>query len=268
MALVHELIRQHKKELTLYGWNNGIDFDMLIGCGLVKEAQSSYVGMANVGLAKNFRRAMQEHSIRFIEQSETTAIDKFRAGATGLSFAVSKAPLHNGMRVNEEYFKDIVCPFTGEKYVAMEAYHPDVAIMHAHRADKYGNVQLDPKRMMDNETDLLLVKSAKKVIVSEESIVDAPNLTVLPRLFVDYVVEAPYGAHPTGIYKYYDFDKAHLDHYARAGRDPEQIKAYLDEYVYGTKNEMEYLNKIGLKKLMDLRADSHSGISLRNRGEL
>ncbi len=258
MALVHELIRQNKKSLTLYGWNNSIDFDMLIGCGLVKEAQSSYVGMANVGLAKNFRRAMQEGMIRFVEQSETTAMDAFKAGSKGLTFAISKTPLHNGMRINEEFKHEIICPFTGEKYVAVEAYRPDVAIMHAHCADKYGNVQLDPKRMMDNETDIFLVKSAKKVIVSveqivsEDTIIQNPNLTVLPRLFVDYVVEAPYGAHPNSCDTRYDFDIEHARYYQECSNTAEGFKQYIQEYILDTKDWQGYLDKIGMEQLFKI----------------
>ena len=45
MALVREIVRQKKKDLTLYSWSAGMDFDMLIGGGCVKEAWSSYVGL-------------------------------------------------------------------------------------------------------------------------------------------------------------------------------------------------------------------------------
>src|SRR5699024_12473762 len=98
----------------------------------------------------------------------------------------------------------------------MKFYTPDVTIGNAHKDDIYGNVQLDEKRMMDNETDVLIAKSAKYVIVtveqivSEESIIDKANDTVLPRIFVDAVVEAPYGAHPTSCDTRYDFDIDHL----------------------------------------------------------
>src|SRR5665648_27161 len=81
MALIHEIIRQNKKNLTLYGWNNSIDFDMLIGCKVVKEANSSYVGLANVGVCKNFRRACENQEIRWVEHSETTAMDRLVAGS-------------------------------------------------------------------------------------------------------------------------------------------------------------------------------------------
>lgn len=255
MALVHELIRQNKRDLILYGWNNGIDFDMLIGYGCVKEAHSSYVGLSNVGMAKNFRRACQNHEIQYVEHSETTAMDRLVAGSQGLTFAISKTPLHNGMQIDESYQKEITCPFTGERYVAMKAWNPDFALIHGARADQYGNVQFDKRRMMDNETDIFMVKAAKKVIVSVEEIVSEEEIirtnerTVLPRLFVDYVVEAPYGAHPNSCDCRYDFDIQHAREYQKYCETQTGFMNYIQKYVLETRDFHDYLNLIGKERL-------------------
>ncbi|MGX8710197.1 CoA-transferase [Clostridium sp. KNHs216] len=250
MALIREIVRQKKKDLTLYSWSAGMDFDMLIGAGCVKEAWSSYVGMFNVGMAKNFRRAVEEHRIRFVDMSETCGMDKFRAAAFGLPFAISKTPLNSGLLKNPE-FKEIICPFTGEKLIAMEAFHPDFAIVHAHRADKYGNVQFDTVRMMDNEMDLYIARCAGKSILSveeivpEEEIIRTPTMTMLPKLYVDSVCCAPCGAHPNSCDTRYDFDLEHSHLYQECSETEEGFQKYLDEYVYGTKDEEEYLKKVG-----------------------
>ena len=255
MALVHEIIRQGKKDLIIMGWNNGIDFDMLIGAGCVREAHSSYVGLSNAGLAPNFRRALEGKKVKFIDHSETCAIDKFRAGATGAPYALSKTPLHNDLQKNAEYQTEVTDPFTGEKWIALQAFRPDVAIMHAHRADRYGNVQLDPLRMMDNETDILICKSADKVIVTVEEIVDeeevirTPAQTVLSKLFVDAVVLAPYGAHPNSCDLRYDFDIEHVRKYRDMSLTPEGFSQYLEQYVHSSGNWEDYLEKIGKNHL-------------------
>jgi len=251
MGLVREIVRQKKKDLILYSWSSGMDFDMLIGAGCVKEAWSSYCGLFNLGMAKNFRRAVEKQKIRFVDLSETCAMDKFRAGAFGLSFCISKVPLHTSLMENPEFQNIIKCPFTGEEYVAMEAFKPDYAIIHAHRADKYGNVQLEPIRMMDNEADILIAKSAKKVIVSVEQIVDEkviienPTWTVLPKLFVDAVVELPFGAHPNSCDTLYDFDLEHGRIYRDYSESEERFSEYLEKYIYSCKTHEDYLNKCG-----------------------
>lgn len=266
MAVVHEIIRQKKKDLTLLGWNSGIDFDMLIGAGCAKQAHSSYVGLSNLGLAPNFRRALQQDLIRYVDESETCAIDKFRAGAMGAPFAVSKTPLHNDLQKNTEYQTTIVDPFTGEVWVALKAFRPNVAAMHAHRADRFGNVQLDRRRMMDNETDMLICKSADKVIVTveeiveEEEIMKTPENTVLSKLFVDAVVLAPYGAHPHSCDLRYDFDMEHARFYRDMSATEEGFKQYLDKYVFSCKDWEAYLDKIGKEHLTKItRTDIAEG---------
>ncbi|MCD8350924.1 MAG: hypothetical protein LUC93_09985 [Planctomycetaceae bacterium] len=258
MALVREIVRQKKRDLTIYAWSAGMDFDMLIGAGCVKEAWSSYVGLFTAGMAKNFRRAVEQKKIRFVDISESCAMDKFRAGTFGLPYAISRVPLHSDLLKNPE-FKEVVCPFTGEKLVAMEAFKPDVSIIHAHRADTYGNVQLDTIRMMDNETDIYIARCGKHTIVSveelvpEEEIIRTPTQTMLPKLFIQTVCNVPHGAHPNSCDTRYDFDQAHADYYQECSATAEDFARYLDEFIYGTKNEDEYIEKLGGHELLEKR---------------
>lgn len=251
MALVREIARQKKKKLTLYSWSAGMDYDLLIGAGCVKEAWSSYCGLFQFGIAMNYRRGVESGEVRFVDLSETCAKDKFRAAAFGNTYCISKVPLHTSIMENPEFQNIVTCPFTGEEYVAMEAYHPDVAVIHAHRADKYGNVQLNPIRMMDNECDILIAKSAKKVIVSVEEIVDEsviienPTWTVLPKFFVDAVIEVPFGAHPNSCDTLYDFDLEHGRMYRESSETPEKFREYLNQYVYSCPENMDYIEKCG-----------------------
>jgi len=260
MALVREIVRQRKRDLTLYAWSAGMDFDMLIGAGCVREAWSSYVGLFTAGMAKNFRRAVERKKIRFVDLSETCAMDKFRAGTFGLPYAISRVPLHSGILKNPE-FKEVTCPFTGEKLVAMEAFAPDVSIIHAHRADTYGNVQFDAIRMMDNESDIFIARCGSHTIVSveeivpEEEIIRTPTQTMLPKVYVDSVCHVFHGAHPNSCDTRYDFDLAHAEYYQECASTEEGFARYLDEFVYGTKDEEEYIAKLGGQAEISRRLD-------------
>jgi len=80
--------------------------------------------------------------------------------------------------------------------------------------------------------------------------------TVIPGLFVSHVVELPFSAHPTSVYRTYDYDGGQLQAYVEATRTPETFRAYLDQYVYGVKDHWEYLERIGgLAHLSSLQAD-------------
>lgn len=52
MAVVQELIRAGRKNLTIVGCVNSIETDMLIGAVCVSAIETSYVGLEKYGLAK------------------------------------------------------------------------------------------------------------------------------------------------------------------------------------------------------------------------
>ena len=251
MALLYEIIRQGKKDLSLVGWNNGIDMDMLIGAGCVREIQTSYVGMGKHGLALNHRRAAQRGELAIFEESENTALERFRAAAMGISFIPSNGPLGSGLMRFQRETREITCPFTGKKMAALRASQPDVALIHMHRADVKGNLQLDTDRVQENVADAFIARSARKVIASVEEIVSTEEImksatnTVVPKFFVDAVVEVKWGAHPCCCDTRYDYDFGFLDTYYEATKDEASFEAFLKEYVFGVEDFDAYLKKVG-----------------------
>jgi glutaconate CoA-transferase subunit A len=252
MALVREIIRQGRRGLHLQGWNNGIDVDMLVGAGCAASVETAYVGLLFLGLAPSFRRACERGELEVIEHSETTALDMFRAGAMGAPFLPTKAPLGTDLMGANAHLARVQCPFTGAPLAAVRAARPDVAIIHAHRADRFGNVQLDARQWTDNTADVGIAKAARQVIASVECIVEddeicaTAHLTVLPRPFVTAVVEAPYGAHPCACDTRYGWDVAELRRYAGASRTDEGFAAYLRDRVFGAADHHGYLARTGV----------------------
>ena len=128
----------------------------------------------------------------------------YEAGAAGMPFAVFRGykgtdyPLHNS-RIGK-----ITCPFTGEEFAAIPSVRPDVAIIHAQRADRRGNVHISGIIGVQREA----VLAAKRTIVTVEEIVDdldtaKANSVVLPRFTISAVCEVPNGAHPSYAHGYY-----------------------------------------------------------------
>jgi glutaconate CoA-transferase subunit A len=258
MALIHEIIRQGRRDLKLQGWNNGIDMDMLIGAGCAASVETSYIGISAFGLALNYRRAAESGTLTVLEHSETTGIDMFRATVMGTTFFPTKTPLGSDLMRANPHLAEMTCPFTGERYAAVKAATPDVAILHAHTADRYGNVQLDAQRWQDNSMDVIVAKAARSVLVTVEQIVSVEyvlansHLTVLPRQFVTAVIEAPYGAHPTACDARYDYDLEEVGKYYTASKSPVSFSQYLRDRVMDRRDHWAYLEAIGLERLMQL----------------
>ncbi len=246
MALVREIVRQGIGHLHLVGREKGMDFDVLIGAGLVRKVTAAYIGLEELGLAPNFRRWVEAGQLEMDEQTCGSVINSLRAGSMGIPFLPVKGLWGSElMRVHQD-FKPIECPFTGERLIALPAINPDVALVHAQKADKYGNIQLKGSLF----EDALMAKAAKRVIVSVEEIVpleqikENPEETSIPYFLVDAVVELPRGAHPTSCYLYYASDRQHIQEYARKARSPESFRQYLEEYVLGPESHEKYLEKI------------------------
>jgi glutaconate CoA-transferase subunit A len=169
---------------------------------------------------------------------------RFRAAAMGLPFLPSLTMLGSDL-MGVGGSKTIACPYTGETLHAVPALFPDVALLHVHRADRFGNCQIDGYPHMD--ADLALAASTVLVtaeeIVSEDEIRRYPERTVIPAFAVDALVHVPSGAYPHECYGLYDADTEHFGVYVDGIRDhgATGVARYLDRYVYGPATHGEYL---------------------------
>jgi glutaconate CoA-transferase subunit A len=145
------------------------------------------------------------------------------------------------------------CPFTGETLCLVPALFPDVALLHVHRADRYGNCQIDGYPHMDAD----IARAATTVLVTAEEIIPEeeirrhPDRTVIPGFVVDAVVEVPFGAFPHECYGLYEADTAHFDAYVNeiTAKGMRGVSEYLDRYVYKPGNQEEYLALFGEEAL-------------------
>jgi glutaconate CoA-transferase subunit A len=152
--------------------------------------------------------------------------------------------------------KVIECPFTGKKFAAVPALWPDVAVIHVHEADMYGNAVFRGISIADME----LARAAKHLIITAERLVtnfsirSNPTATSIPFYLVDAVVEVPYGSYPGNMPYLYFSDEEHLAAWMKAEKDPKEFEKFLDHYIYGVSCFEEYLERCGgLKKLKELQ---------------
>jgi glutaconate CoA-transferase subunit A len=258
IAVAREIIRQGIRNLHLQSFTSDLEADMLVGAGCVRRVESVYTGLMGYGLAPNFRRAVEAGEVEAVDLPESAFAAKFRARGMGVPFGVTASLNGTDVARNLKEAKEITCPFTGRKVVALPAANPDVAIIHAHRADTAGNLQFDEIRPLEYFENVL---AAKKVIASVEEIVSVdytyanPEKTVVPGVFVGAVVRAPWGTHPEALEGKYNLDSAHLKMYLEHARDSRRFKEYLDKYIYSVETHIEYLNLIGLPRLLELQSD-------------
>lgn len=244
-ALIREVVRQGKKDLTVS--NLGITYGELL-VGNMKKLITPLLGGERYGGTRACAAAIEAGELEIEDYSMYTMALRYRAGAMGVPFLPTRSLLGSDLLTSPKV-REVNCPFTGEKLCAVPALQPDVALLHAQRADKYGNVQLEGPGW-----DLELARAAKKVIVTVEEIIPLelirrePFKTALPFIYVTAVVEAPYGAHPTECLGYYEVDEKHLLHFLKVTREKEAFAAYRQEYVFDLPDHTAYLRVCGLSK--------------------
>ncbi len=249
MALVRELIRQGRQELGVVCLVGGIPVDWLAAAGAMNRLVGAAVSMEQFGLCQRYRKAVEAGVIRVEELSETALNARLGAGARNLPFLPTRGLIGTDLIDVNDNLVMLDDPFGGPSVVACKALVPDVALVHAHKADRFGNIGYEPTALWP---DLgIMPKAATTVIVTVEEIVDSevlranPDRTVLPGFMVDAVVEAPYGAHPTSFYPRYGYDTGmHLE-WIGAARDDEAVAGFLEKYVTGPADHAAYLETVG-----------------------
>jgi glutaconate CoA-transferase, subunit A len=247
-AAGHEIIRQRRRDLTLCRLTPDLVYDQMIAAGCARKLVFSWAGNPGAGSLHAFRRAAEgkaDAPLELEEYSHFGMVARFSAGAARLPFWPLRDYRGTDLpRVNRR-IRSVSCPFTGDELAAVPALNPDVTIVHAQRADAEGNTQIWGLVGVQKEAAF----ASRRVIVVVEELVDAsviradPNRTLIPGFIVDAVVVEPWGAHPSYAQGYYDRDNDFYLRWEPISRDPARLAAYLDEFVYATRDRAAYLAK-------------------------
>jgi glutaconate CoA-transferase subunit A len=242
-AAAHEVIRQKRTKLTLIRMGADIIYDQMIGMGCAEKLIFSFAGNPGVGPLHRFRDAIQSGWPTHLEIEDHSHADmaaRYQAGASGLPFAVLRGYIGSELPKYNKLIRTVTCPFTGEVLTASRAITPDVAIIHAQKSDRVGNVLIQGITGVQKEA----VLAAKRSIVTVEEIVDslnAPlNACILPSWIVTYVCPVPGGAYPSYAHGYYPRDNAFCKAWDVISRDRDKFNAWMQKHVLATGGWSEF----------------------------
>jgi glutaconate CoA-transferase subunit A len=284
MAAVYEIIRQKIRNLHLYAHSNGQGVDELTGAGCIGKLEIAYGGNGRFApTCVRFRKAVQRGEILIEDYSNYQMTLRFLAGAMGVPFLPTRSSLGTDI-IAKWGFSEILRkedpgtpdqkmlvidnPFgswgDAPRVVLVPAINPDVAVIHAQKADRQGTARIHGLTFADVEQ----AKSAKILIVTCEELVesdvlrDDPDQNQIPFFCVDAVVHVPYGAYPTGCYRYYDYDPVYLNEYKKYAEDDSLYREYLDKFVYGVPDHQGLLDLVGEERIHAIMADPRTGYAV------
>jgi glutaconate CoA-transferase subunit A len=234
-AAGHEVIRQRRKHLTLIRMTPDLIYDQLIGMGCADKVVFSWGGNPGVGSLHRMRDAIENGwpgPLAYEEHSHAAMANAYEAGAAGLPFAVFRGYIGADLPKVNPNIRSVTCPYTGETLATVPAIRPDVAVVHALKADRAGNVLFEGIVGVQKQA----VLAAKRAIVTVEEIVDdfGPrnlNTVILPAWTVSAVVCVPGGAHPSYAQGYYKRDNAYYKRWDEISRDRDGFLAWMKANV-------------------------------------
>ena len=242
-AAGHEVIRQCRRNLTLIRMTPDLIYDQMIGAGCAKKLIFSWGGNPGVGSLHRLRDAVEQgwpSALEIEEYSHAGLSSAYVAGASNLPFAVLRGYAGSDLPRHNSQIRFIDCPFTHERLAAVPAARPDVAVIHAQKADRKGNVLLWGVLGVQKEA----VMAAKRSIVTVEEIVDDlqawPNACVLPSWVVSAVSCVPGGAHPSYAHGYYERDNRFYQAWDGIARTREAFQDWLKRLVLDTADFQEF----------------------------
>ncbi|MGA7325183.1 MAG: CoA-transferase [Rhodomicrobium sp.] len=234
-AAGHEVIRQGIKNLALIRMTPDLIYDQLIGVGLAEKLVFSWAGNPGIGSLHRMRDAVENgwpKPLTIEEHSHAAMANAFDAGAANLPFAVFRGYIGVDLPKVNKTIRQVTCPYTGEVLATVPALRPDVAIIHAQRADRAGNVLIEGILGVQKEA----VLAAKRSIVTVEEVVEdfgtrSPNAVILPAWTITAIAIVPGGAYPSYAHGYYKRANGFYKAWDAISRDRDSFTAWIRENV-------------------------------------
>lgn len=259
-AAGHEIIRQGRRDLTLIRMTPDVLYDQMVAAGIARKLIFSYLGNPGIGPLYCIRRAVEQGipgPLELEEYSHYGMVARYLAAASCLPFYPLRSYFGTDLPKINPDIRFIDDPYGSGQVAVVPPLRPQVAIIHAQRADADGNTHLWGLVGAQKEVAF----AAEKVVVVVEELVSPdvirsdPNRTLIPGMLVDAVVVEPFGAHPSYVQGYYDRDNSFYVEWDRISRDEAATKAWLEEWVLGVPDRTAYLAKLGEQALNRLRPD-------------
>jgi glutaconate CoA-transferase subunit A len=267
VAIVHEIVRQGARDLTLSFQSNSICCELLAGAMLldpnhvsIKRVELAWWGYEVIGIAPLLRYLAANGMIQLDDYTNYGMSARFKAGAMGIPFIPTRDHGGSDMELVNRG-RMIECPFTKKNVYLVSACHPDVGIVHVPAADKYGNARIFGALCTCPEIAQAAAHTimTAEQIIPTESIRQYPNLTEIPWVCVDALAEQPFGGYPGAVYGYYWFDmpeflsfRSICDEFRKTG-NKDKLKEWYDKYIFGCETFDDFMATRPYSKIKQLR---------------
>mgnify|MGYP000852742252 FL=1 len=245
-----EIMRQGKKGLQFIGSPN-TNQSYMINFGVCAYSHNSYIGAEMRGSDRNYSRQLKAGKVKILsEWSHGAMAQGFKAAQLGSPGVFSKQLLASDIIRYNPYVKVMQNPMRDDPdpVVFIPALYPDVTIIHVHACDKNGNARIYGPAV----NDIAIAAAARKVIITAEEIVPEIDIrynnkgVVIPFVYVDAVVELPFGAVPGNMPGCYYWSRQWWEKAMRyATLTDENMAEFMRNWVFDCRDQYDFVEKLG-----------------------
>jgi glutaconate CoA-transferase subunit A len=216
IALIKRILANGKKDFVFTSWGGGLPLELFLEANAVRKLIFCFSSLDIFGLAPRFREALEQKKIEVEEWTALAMAQALHAAHFNLPEMPFQIPAGSDLMTAGKFWKESSSSFSGEPIGQASRLDIDVLLLHAQRADRDGNIEIQGSRGFD----LSLLGAARKTLVTVEKVVEiatlgAPRSFLLPKEFVTAVAEVPWGAYPTSCLPYYSTDYQELLNYVQ-----------------------------------------------------
>lgn len=214
IAFVKELIRQGKQELSVIKTAGALDVDLLAAAKSLNAVYGGYIGFEMFGLAPSYRKGVQSGEITVHEHACASVIAGLRASIYGVPFQPINGFQGSDLPDLTGLVKKVICPFTSQETRVVQALRPDIAVIHVNTVDEKGNGYVEGALY----EDLIMVKAAKRIILTAEEIISSSDWQVTPQIpgfLVENIIQVEKGAAPGSCGSSYAIDEVEVSTYLK-----------------------------------------------------
>lgn len=252
IALIQQICKLGHKDLVFTSWGGGLALELLLDAGAIGKLIFCFSSLDIFGLSPLFRSALENQTIEVEEWSALAMIQGLHAAHFNLPEMPFQLPAGSDLMQQGDFWTSAESPFSRELVGQAKRLDVDFLLLHAQRADRLGNIEIQGARGLD----LSLLGASKQVLVTVEEIVEvgmlgAPLSFVLPHTFTTAVAHVPHGAYPTSCLPNYSTDYDEILKYVRGDNKSGRFAATADRMEFlslAARVRIKYLTPASIEK--------------------
>jgi glutaconate CoA-transferase subunit A len=212
LALIRQVLAHGKTDFSFVSWGGGFALELFLAARAIRQLSFCFSSLDIFGLAPRFREALEKQQIEVEEWTALAMMQALHAAHFRLPEMPFQLPAGSDLMREGTFWKSTPSVFNGDDLGQARRLDIDYLLLHAQRADRAGNLEIQGARGFD----LALLGAAQNVLVTTEEIVEPGVLGasrgafVLPREFVTAIAQVQWGAWPTSCLPYYSTDYREL----------------------------------------------------------